>query len=154
MSDTVTAKLVGVEDLLSNIKKLAIASPTAVMKGVLRVAMKVERDAKGGVPVDTGRLRASLSTNWTGSGKASGDVDTKAKAGDGIGQPPERPDTFTAVTGTNVEYAAKVEFDEKATHEVGGPHYLYSAYFRNEDNVQKEIASELGKEMAKTFKKK
>jgi hypothetical protein len=153
MSDSIDVKLAGVDELVRNINALAVGSPTAIANGVKRVALKIERQAKANVPVDTGRLRASISTNWTGSGKARGDVESKAKPDDGVGQPPERKDQFTAVIGSNVEYAAEVEFNEKAQHEVGGPHYLYSAYFSLEGDVEKEISSELGKELAKAMRK-
>lgn len=153
MADSIDVKMVGVEDVVRNIKALAIASPMAVQKGTLRVALKIERQAKANVPVDTGRLRASISTNWTGSGKNRGDVESKAKAEDGVGQPQESLDTFKAVIGTNVEYAPHVEFDETAHHEVGGPHFLYASYFAYENDVEKEISSELGKELVKAMKK-
>jgi len=155
MPDSVDVKLKGVEDVIRNIKEIAIASPTAVQKGVKRVALKIERDAKGATPVDTGRLRASITTNWTGSGMNRGAVESKAKPEDGVGQPRDRgKDTFTAVVGTNVEYAPHVEWDEKATHTVGGPHFLYNAYFKNEKDVAKEIPSELAKELAKASRRK
>jgi phage gpG-like protein len=178
MSDAVTSKLVGVEDLMSNIKKLAIASPTAVMKGVKRVALKIERDAKAICTelgaVDTGRLRASITTNWTGSGLPVGEVHApssikpKGKSGqpskplqpsDLMGQPQSKKDVFSAVVGTNVEYAPSIEHGhivkgKTFTTMVSGRPFLYPAYFSHENEVQPEISSELGKEMAKTFKKK
>jgi hypothetical protein len=153
MADGVTGKMTGVEETISNFKKIAIASPTAVMRGTLRTSAKVERQAKLNTPVDTGRLRASISQNWTGSGKARGDVDSKAGADDGIGQPPAKPDAFTAVIGTNVEYGPAVEFNEIAHHEVGGPHFLYGAYFSHEGDLEDDISLELGKELAKAMKK-
>jgi phage gpG-like protein len=168
MADEVTVKMTGVEDVLSSIKQIAIASPTAVMKGVKRVAAKIERQAKLSVPVDTGRLRASISFNWTGSGMEHGEVHQPSaikplnkkgkpskplKPDDLIGAVPVKPDTFTAVIGTNVEYAPAVEFGEAATHEIGAPHFMYASYFAYEGDVEKEISAELGKELAKAMKK-
>ena len=153
MADEVTVKMTGVEDVMSSIKQLAIASPTAVMRGTLRVAEKIERDAKGACPVLTGRLRASLSTNWTGSNQSRGKVDAKAEADDGVGPPQPKADTFSAVVGTNVEYAPFVEFNESAHHEVGSAHYLYTSYFSHKPEVKDEISLELGRELAKAMKR-
>ena len=66
-----------------------------------------EGDAKYFCVVDTGRLRASISSNWKGSGMAKGKVGGQAKADDGIGQPEKE---LTGVVGTNVEYARRIEF--------------------------------------------
>src|SRR5574343_442459 len=51
--------------------------------------------------VDTGRLRASISTNWTGSGMSRGKVDSLAKAEDGVGMPTDTG--FHVYVGTNVD---------------------------------------------------
>lgn len=75
----------------------------AVKKG----CFMVEGDAKGFCVVDTGRLRSSISSNWTGSGMAKGRVGGQAKPDDGIGQPTKK---LTGVVGTNVEYARRIEF--------------------------------------------
>ncbi len=104
-------------------KKLRKIAETVAMKKLVRVGFMVEREAKRLTPVDTGRLRASISTNWTGSGIAHGEVLKKAgattlkgrtgrragKAVKGIGKPSGK---FTVVVGTNVQYAPAVEFGE------------------------------------------
>jgi hypothetical protein len=60
--------------------------------------------------VDTGRLRSSISFNWTGSGKGRGDTEAGSGKQDGVGQPPsEGSDTFTVVVGTNVVYGRYLE---------------------------------------------
>ena len=56
--------------------------------------------------LDTGRLRASISTNWTGSGINQGKVNSQAKGDDGVGEPTT---PMTVAIGTNVEYAQKLE---------------------------------------------
>jgi very-short-patch-repair endonuclease len=85
-----------------SIKRSFIAGAGRVYtrKGITHVA-----SAPGDPPaVDTGRLRASISTNWSGSGKARGEVGAKAKLEDGVGPPPTNEE-FTVYVGTNVEYA-------------------------------------------------
>lgn len=72
-------EVAGTEKLKAKIAKLqAISMSNAVRKG----ALKVERDAKIIVPVDTGNLRRSITHQVEGN---------------------------QAIVGTSVEYAAKVE---------------------------------------------
>ena len=66
--------------------------------------------------VDYGRLRASISFNWSGSGKTQGDTDSfSAPSGkasgvrDGVGEPASKQDQITVVVGTNVEYGGFLE---------------------------------------------
>lgn len=59
--------------------------------------------------VDSGRLRASVSTNHSRSAAIRGKVGAKAKAEDGVGRPTETGKNFTAVVGTNVEYGRYLE---------------------------------------------
>jgi len=61
-------------------------------------------------PFDTGRLRGSMSVNWTGSGLDRGEVQQPAKTEDGVGQPKKEWGIFVGVMGTNVEYAPFLEF--------------------------------------------
>lgn len=100
-----------------NDKKFRKVVEDEAMRRLVKVGFMVEREAKHLAPVDTGRLRASISTNWTDSGKETGKVGKaagakilKGKKGvpvDGIGRPSEK---FTVVVGTRVQYAPKLEF--------------------------------------------
>jgi len=63
--------------------------------------------------VDIGRLRASISTNWTGSGIGRGRVDSQANPEEGVGDPggsKRMGGQFKVVVGTNVRYAPWLEF--------------------------------------------
>lgn len=159
MADSIDVKVTGIEDIQSSIKELLFGSAQDVKRGVLRVAMKIERQAKATCPVLTGRLRASISQNWSGSGKSRGDVEPKANAEDGAGQPPTKPDTFSAVVGTNVKYARRIEFGFMDTDKLGRKYnqqpnpYLYPAYFSYEADVADEVKAELAKRLAKMMKK-
>lgn len=75
-----------------------------------RIGFAIEGDAKRMCPVDTGRLRASITTNWTGSGRSRAEVKKPAKAEDGIGEPGGSKKKFMVVVGTNVEYGTYVEY--------------------------------------------
>ena len=125
------AKTVFDYDKINNI----ILSP--LQKQLVTIGLKIERDIKrsmkrgtgriylggknrniehqasapGSPPaVDTGRLRASISTNWTESGMDRGKVDSDALASEGVGNPGGKVlktffGRFKVVVGTNVIYA-------------------------------------------------
>ncbi len=78
-------------------------------KAVKRACYWVETDAKKLVHFITTRLRGSTSVNWSGSGLAKGKVSETAKTNDGVGQPDKKPDKFTGVVGSNVEYARRYD---------------------------------------------
>jgi len=80
-----------------------------VEAAIKRCIMQIQRSSKQMCPVDTGRLRASISSNWSGSGLSFGKVTSKAQEIDGVEQPPDEKGVFVGVTGTNVEYAESVE---------------------------------------------
>jgi len=65
--------------------------------------------APGAYPaVRLGRLRGSISVNWSDSGMKRGAVDGNARPDDGVGCSVNDP--FTVTVGTNVEYAPYLEF--------------------------------------------
>ena len=93
-----------------------------------KIGLAIQRDAKRMCIVDTGRLRASISTNWTGSGRSRGEVQSPAKAEDGIGQPGGSKKKFIVVVGTNVEYGTYVEY---GTSKMSAHPYLRPALEKN-----------------------
>lgn len=116
------------KEVISKVEKEAM---TAVKKACIMVL----RDAKilQTPHVDTGRLRASISMNWTGSGMSSGKVESPAKAKDGVGQPTKK---FTGVVGSNVEYARVIELgsEDPAFRRTPYP-YLRPALHKNEKKI-------------------
>lgn len=113
------------------------------IKAIKKACHLVEGDAKYFCPVDTGRLRSSISSNWSGSGMAKGKVKGKAKEEgiDGIGQPAGE---LTGVVGTNVEYARRIEFGflgktDKLGRTFFQPSlpYLRTAMHKNEKKIVK-----------------
>jgi HK97 gp10 family phage protein len=111
---------------------------TGTEKGILKCALRIEREAKQMCVVDTGRLRASISTNWTDSGLSHGNVDTKAEGSDGVTQPAEKE--FAAKVGTNVEYAGYIEF---GTSRAAARPFLFPAYEMNIKKLPEFIKGEL-----------
>ncbi|WP_068539437.1 HK97 gp10 family phage protein [Olegusella massiliensis] len=84
-----------------NREQIANAIKSAIAKGLETIGLVAEGYAKADVPVDTGRLRNSI-THTT--------------------------DDKDAYIGTNVEYAPYVEFNEKLSHPNGGKaHFLRDA---------------------------
>ena len=75
-----------------------------VQRGLMSIGETATGYAQEGAPVDSSRLANS------------------------IGHREEYGSTLSKVyIGTNVEYAKYVEFNEKARHRVGGPHFLKNA---------------------------
>ena len=84
----------------------------------------IENDAKRNATryVKTGRERASISTNWSGSGMAHGKIfkpEEDTKPTDGAKEPKSIPGVFTGVVGTNVEYARRLELGFVGTDSLG-----------------------------------
>lgn len=90
----------------------------ALLTALEKIGLSAEGDAKMLCPVDTGRLRNSITHQ----------VDKAEKA---------------VYIGTNVEYAVYVELNEDAKHEVGQAHYLRDAARNNGDNYSMLIKGEL-----------
>ena len=104
---------------VNNIDKAKAECAEAVRKALMICGNNWENHAKDLVPVDTGRLKNSLTH--------------------------EMPNDNTVAVGTNVEYAQYVEFGEKATHRVGQAHFLRDAGLNNVDEYKNIIESELKK---------
>ncbi len=103
---------------------------------MIKAGFMIEKDAKHMVKVDTGRLRSSISVNWAGSGMAEGKIENKAKSGDGIKQPTSKPDEFTVVVGTNVNYAIAQEY---GTSKQSGQAYLRPALAKNLSKIKQML---------------
>ena len=95
--------------------------------------------APGSPPaVDTGRLRASISTNWSGSGINRGVVGKEAQLEDGIGNPGTSPTEFRVVVGTNVEYAPFLEF---GTKRMAARPFMRPAWDKYKTRIEKMLGS-------------
>lgn len=94
------------EDLLDNVDQV-------VSRQVAKTAYKIEREAKQRCPVDTGRLRGSITTNIK---------DTEAEV------------------GSNVEYAKFVELG--TSYQAAQP-FLIPAFENNIDGLEDRIVGDL-----------
>lgn len=115
-------------------------------KKLIAVGFMIEREAKTLCPVDTGRLRASISTNWTDSGMLRGKTGTVVNANeyggqlaavesaaDGVGAPSHAHEKFAVVVGTNVHYAPFIEF---GTSKMGNTPFLRAAFEKHKNLIE------------------
>lgn len=89
-----------------------------VLLGLSAVGQEVEGYAKDECPVDTGRLRNSITNQVVDSEQA-------------------------VYVGTNVEYAPYVEFNDKAVHTSGKAHFLRDAATTHVDRYKAIIDAAL-----------
>jgi len=108
------------------------AMENAIERAIAAVAVKIEGDAIVNVPVDTGRLRGSIT--YATKKKRS----YPKKAGDGVSQPAAK---WTAHVGTNVEYAQHVEYGTR--RRPGGQPYLRPALDSNKSIAPKLFQQEV-----------
>lgn len=108
----------GGKELAKKFSELSKDAETAIEEALVKSALFVERDAKINAVVDTGRLRASISNT-----------------NDGFGT-----DNPSVMIGTNVEYAATVEF---GTSKKPAKPFLFPAFNGNKQKILKELAKAL-----------
>jgi len=111
----------------------------AARRGLVKAGIVIEGQAVRLVPVDTGRLKGSItyatqSARSTPSGQAGSD--------DGVSSP---TDDYTLHVGTNVEYAPHVEYGTRR-NPTGQP-YLRVALDIQRVNVETAYAQEISKEL-------
>lgn len=104
----------GLQELNQEFNDLENALTQEIITALMRGGMIIETDAKRRCPVDTGRLRASLTT----------DVEREGKT------------TFVLKVGTNVEYAS---FVENGTSRMAAQPFLRPAVDAKAKDVVDEI---------------
>lgn len=107
--------------IIDNSQKIINAFNKQVELGLKAIGLTAEGYAKGDCPVDTGRLRNSITfatASYHSSGEepaSGGDFEAKGK-----------PESASVYIGTNVEYAPVIEYKD-ISHNVGKPHFLRDA---------------------------
>jgi len=146
MADEITVKVTGTEKVSANLKRWQVVKKKAIEDVTKETGLRIEADAKREITrrraVDTGRLRASISTNWTGSGSPFGKTGSQATESDGVGQPSAEKG-FTAAVGTNVFYGPYIEF---GTYKMRARRFLWPAYIANQGQYITRIKQILGKD--------
>lgn len=110
----------GGKELAEKFKKISREVSNDLEQALVTGALRVERDAKKNAPVDTGRLRSSISS------RLFDDED---------GNP-------VAEIGTNTVYAVAVEY---GTTKQSAQPFLLPAYLGNKQKILKDIANAIKK---------
>ena len=118
MADEITVRLEGIGDLIRKVRSYQVITKEAIRIALVRGALKVELAAKEMCPVDTGRLRGSITTDKRYIQK------------------------FLVRIGTNVDYGIYVEL---GTKKMDARPYLFPAFFMIEGEIIKDIKKILGK---------
>ena len=117
-----------------NSQEILNAKEMAIEKALEMIGIKAESFAKKDCPVDTGRLRNSI-TYATEKSQGKGKSPAKPEDYEKLATPEE-----TAVyIGTNVEYAESVEYGDNIKHTTGKAHFLRDAV-TNHSDLYKQIA--------------
>ena len=151
MSDKITVNVKGIPEALERLKKYQAIKREACSRVLKETGFKIEADAKKDCPVKYGRARASLTTNWSGSGIGRQTPKSPIKnpanptqPDDGIGQP-QGPKGLVVVVGSNVHYVPYLEFGSFRALKVGGYRgrsgklFLTKAYLKHEGEALRRI---------------
>lgn len=127
------------DGLISSMQKIG-----AVVEGDAKRNATHAKDSGQHPAVQTGRLRASISYNWSRSGMDRGKVESPAESGDGVSQPTE---DIAVNIGTNVNYANIIELGNSRQ-----PPYpfLFPAVESNRDKIIEILKKSGGKGIAIT----
>ncbi len=112
-------KKIGIEggkELAAKFRQISGEAKTEIEQALVKGALRVERDAKINAPVDTGRLRSSITHRLIDAGS----------------------DNPVTEVGTSVSYAVPVEFG--TTRQPAKP-YLLPSYNQNKDKILKDLAA-------------
>jgi len=133
----------GIPEAVQNLKRYQLICIQAIKDRMKKQAFKIELAAKEMAPVRYGRLRASLTTNWSGSPMNRATIKSPCTAPENPSKPddsagrPDGPKDLVYIVGTNVVYGPAVEH---GTSKMPGRPYLYPAYFMYEGETILAIA--------------
>lgn len=103
-----------------------------------QIGMIAEKYAKENCPVDTGRLRNSI-TYATKTDQGTPNQSGGAKADSEDYKKKSTPDENSVYIGTNVVYAPKQEYGDSFHHTTGGAHFLKNAATSHGDEYKSEV---------------
>ena len=125
--------------MINNADKIISAFNKQVENGLRAIGLKAEGYAKGECPVDTGRLRGSITfatAKYHSDGEAPATGADFAQKGS--------PEKTSVYIGTNVEYAPYVEYRD-VTHQTGKVHFLRDAATTHNDEYEATMKAALEK---------
>ncbi len=128
--------------MTDNSREILQAFEEQIMLALDAIGATAEGHAKKECPVDTGRLRNSITyatEDYMGNDSYS-DKNGNSFSGGGAQAKPEKHAVYI---GTNVEYAAAVEYRDKAKHETGNAHFLKNAATNHGDEYKRIMEAAL-----------
>lgn len=134
MSKTVISETLSLTSRKGEVIK---ACEEAIMRGLAAIGEVAEGYAKDDCPVDTNRLRGSLTY---ATAETHSDNEPPANAADSAVK--ATPEPMTVYIGTNVEYAEYVEFRD-IQHKSGKAHFLRDAVADHSETYKKIMKASL-----------
>ncbi|MBU1067734.1 HK97 gp10 family phage protein [Patescibacteria group bacterium] len=133
----------GIEIKTFKFTKFEMGLLNAVNNTIEKMAFNAEAVAKQNCPVDTGRLRSSIASNYSHSGKTVTKRWEASKSGKTtLKQPKARLGEAIGQVGTSVDYAFYVEFGTSLMH--ARPFLLYGVHDSN-TKMQAWLKAEIAK---------
>lgn len=130
-------------NITNNSKAIKDEVAHAILRGFKAIGEKAETYAKKDCPVDTGRLRNSITYVVSDGFQAGANNSGGEPAKEADYKPHGRPDENTLVLGTNVVYAPPQEFCETFNHTSGKAHFLRDAISTHGDEYRKTMEASL-----------
>ena len=125
-----------------NSKQVLSEFDNAVERGLESIGQTAEGYAKDDCPVDTGRLRNSI-TYKTASSQGTPNDRPKEHAKPSDYSPHGNAEKGAIYIGTNVEYAEAVEYSDKPEHETGKAHFLRDSATQHGEHYGKIMEASL-----------
>lgn len=122
----------------NNSKEVLTEFQRKIILALNAVGMLAEGYAKKDCPVDTGRLRNSI-TYATATTRSSGNDSAGAQATAEDMKTLRTPEENAVYIGTNVVYAAKQEYGDSFKHTTGRAHFLRDAATTHGEEYKKEV---------------
>jgi len=118
------------------------AKDEAVARALEAIGLTAERHAKERCPVDTGRLRNSI-THATSENYGPGFYTDNHGKGYSDASAKVKPEKEAVYIGTNVEYAQKQELSDSYHHKSGSAHFLRDAAATHYEEYKRIIEAQL-----------
>lgn len=126
--------------------KIGLVVESAIQKAMAKTLELAKTEAKHLCRVDTGRLRSSITSNYTGSGQTVIQPFTKGADSEGktetIIKEPKEQGAIVGLLGTNINYAP---YQEYGTKTMTGKPYLHPALILAGNLLPEKIRQELAK---------
>lgn len=148
------------DEVMRNLNERIRSVSSASRKGLIRAGLLIQREAQRRTPVDTGNLRASAFTVWTGGSNVGGEAQgrgggrfrgtrgeqtamefasTAQRTASQLSTNPDKPDVMV---GFGASYALFVH-ERPARHVVGTVKFLEKAVAENTDAIVRTVGEDV-----------